>query len=495
VLGDLDLAGRAEAMSGIRESSRARSAAALLGGAIAAAALGYFVATGDSTVVAAALVLLVFCLGVARPIWAASALLVLTFVLPWAIAFGGVPAVAKLAEDALALALLVPVLLGAMRPSGRGRLPACTGWVLLMLVAAGCSLLVGRQHAQVALLSVRTIWRFVPLLFAPAMLGWTDAQRRRLVGLVIALCLIQVPVALVQTLVFGTHSGDPMGGTLGANSSGTLTTLVIGIAVLLSAFYLYRAVSRPLVVFALAALCIPPAVNETKVFFIAAPLILGVMLVARLNRNTAAAVALCLLLVLGVAMVAESYSHLYGHGRSLSEVATVAMHTELQPGVAKGGELKRASALTFMMRLLARNPASLPFGFGAGSATISEFTSEQGSLIDLHGILLRSPVFAVRLALEFGVVAVVLFVGLMGSLIRTGLLVERRAPSPFWRAAGMGLEGFVITMLLLSFYTGTFAADSLAASMWILAGVVVAERAVLDGGLVEATPAVVAHTT
>jgi hypothetical protein len=453
--------------------------ATLVASVVVAGVLGFGLGTDRPTLVVGCLVALGVVLCVVKPYLAGILLITLSFAVQWAISLSLLPASAKIAEDGVAFALTAAMALMLVRRRQAVNWPKVSVWVLALFVAALCSVIIGRQSATLAVLSLRTIWRFVPLLFAPSLLGWTDARRRRLVWLLVALCVVQAPIVVAQLLAYGNASGDPMGGTLGGGASGAVTTLVIGMATLLTAFYIYRAASRPLLLVALAALCLPPALNETKAFFVAAPVILGVMLLLRLNRNTTAVLLLVALSAVGLLVVAQSYGALYGHGRTASDLSFLALRTDLKAGRAKGGELTRMGSISYAVTRMKEDPIAIPFGFGAGSLVISQVAGSFGSLIEQTGAMLRNPVFIVRLVLEYGLIALFCFAGVMVSLYRTGLYVEKAASAPFWRAAAMGLQGFVITMVLLSVYTGTFTTDSLAATFWTLAGVTVAEGSLI----------------
>jgi hypothetical protein len=64
----------------------------------------------------------------------------------------------------------------------------------------------------------------------------------------------------------------------------------------------------------------------------------------------------------------------------------------------------------------------------------------------------------------------------LAAIFRQGRQLERQPVSAFWRAAGVGLQGFVLTMVIMSFYTSPFTNDALPAVFWTLAGCCVAMR-------------------
>jgi hypothetical protein len=410
------------------------------------------------------------------PYLGATALIVSAFTLEWVVFAGLAPSSAKLAQDVLAVALLAGILLTGRRSEASPlRLVgvrlfvafsafAVVGWVL------------NETDVAAAWVGFRNLWLFGPLALAPAAFRWTERQCRLIVGLLVGLAVLQAPVAAVQFALSPRGvSGDPIGGTLGGSTSGVLTALLIGMMTLVIGMYLYRVGSqRRLLVFA-ALLALPPALNETKVFFVAAPFAWGVLLLPRMRRysgSVAVSVALGALVVYGAFY---SYSSLYGSRYTGQNAVVRLTQEELGAGTSEGGVMKRLPSVAFATAEIAREPTTLLFGHGGGSLARSAALGTSGTLIQLYGELLRNTVSAAALPLEYGLCGLSAFLALVMVMLVHGRRLERVAGQPFWKATGFGLQGFGLTLLLLSVYTDTFAAGPLACVFWSLSGVTVAQ--------------------
>jgi hypothetical protein len=223
--------------------------------------------------VIALLGLAVLGLAAVRPYAVSIVLIACGFSLEWLVSLKVIPAASTLLMDALALSLVFAAVGHLVRQDRPRGIPRGFLWLLGAVAASIVGLAFSGSDVVVAALSMRTLLRFTPLIFLPAIFGWSDKRLRTLVWLILGLSIAQTPVALWQFFVRTSTSGDTVGGTLGSNTSGTLTTFVIAMVTLVAGLYIYRAArGLPLVVVMLLE-CIPPALNETKVFFIAAPLV------------------------------------------------------------------------------------------------------------------------------------------------------------------------------------------------------------------------------
>jgi hypothetical protein len=311
----------------------------------------------------------------------------------------------------------------------------------------------------------------MPLLFLPVLLDWSDRRARIIVWSIVGLAVAQSPVAVVQFLTKGSSSGDPVGGTLGMNTSGTLTALMIGTMVLLAGLYIYRAARGPGLPIAMVAICIPPALNETKVFFVAAPILWAVTILPRVRRNATAAILIVIALVLGLGFAALAYSSAYSE-RLLTETGRQdLLESETVGNLAKNGSLKRIPSIGFAAAAVWGTPQTFIVGYGPGAASTSELTGEKGVLAASYGRLIQTNVFLMRMIMEHGFAGVLCWIGLLVSVYLTARRVERLDTAGIWRGTAMGQQGMVLTFAALSWYNSPFTTAGLACVVWALAGV------------------------
>ena len=440
-------------------------------------------AAGAGLATTAAVVLLsgiLFGLVLASPRLCTVLAVMSAFSLSWATSLGYVDSSAKVMQDVLSVALVSALLLRVARNRSSVRWPPGIAWLITFIAGGAISAIAGAENVTTALLALRELWKYIPLFVVPTALVWSGAFRRKLVWLLIAMCVAQVPVAFVQFMTKTTRSGDTVGGTLGDFSSGALTGLCIAVGGLLIGLIVYRAVPRYLVVAAFGVICIPPALDETKIFFIAAPLVWGLRLITRVRRRGLVAIAMLMVCMVGVSLVAVGYDAYFGRNRQVDVVVHTAIQEQLDPALGEGRTVRRLHQPSVAIEYAWTHPLTIPLGSGLGSLKSTGTFETQGVLVRALGGEMADAVFAVRLFLEQGVIGVVALVGLLLAIVLTSRKVERATVEPFWRAVAMGTQGFVLVMAVWSLYSGAFVTDALACSFWLVAGLVAAESTSLN---------------
>lgn len=448
---------------------RGAATALLIGVAIL---LGYAAALNDYRIIVAIVAVAGAGVAITKPYWTALMLLLASFIAPWLVGVAGAPIELRFIEDALSICLCLALAYYALTRRGCFTWPRGSAWLGALGLAMIVSALISESSNLTMILSIRSVWKFVPLFFAPSVFAWSKSQLRLIVWTVVVLVVIQTPVALVQFVRISTNQGDAVGGTLGVGASGVLTTLVIGVVVLLIGICIYVPRLRVPSLVLIGLLCIPPALNETKAFFIAAPLIWGVTVLPKLYRRTAVAVVVIVFTSACVLLVAQAYSSRWGGGASISTVLEQSAPLQWQATPVQGS-LSRVYSVYYAFGLFGENAGAIPFGFGSGSLHVSEATGDEGFLIT-DGILLKSPTFGVKFIVEYGIFASAILFGLLISVFRSGRLIEKNVDDAFLRAVGLCSQGLVITMIIMSFYTTTFTSPAMAASFWTTAGVTTA---------------------
>ena len=99
------------------------------------------------------------------------------------------------------------------------KIAVLVSFIILAFLASAIS---NNVSSGVLIGGVRIHLKFLPFLILPLVYQFTDTQIRQQFIFVLTLSLIQVPVAFYQKFVkyAASNSGDPVGGTLGANASG-----------------------------------------------------------------------------------------------------------------------------------------------------------------------------------------------------------------------------------------------------------------------------------
>ncbi|MDA3787715.1 MAG: hypothetical protein PF503_04405, partial [Desulfobacula sp.] len=146
--------------------------------------------------------------------------------------------------------------------------------LVLYLAHIAIGLLLNDVTGWTMLAGLRIYTKFIPIFLIPLIYPFTERAFKNLILWIFILSMLQLPVVLWQRFIqFATSlSGDPMGGTLGASSSGVLAIYLISIIACLISFYFKEEISLRVFLISTAAAFIPITLNETKISFILLPI-------------------------------------------------------------------------------------------------------------------------------------------------------------------------------------------------------------------------------
>jgi hypothetical protein len=334
------------------------------------------------------------------------------------------------------------------------------------------------------IIGLRYFLRSIAFFFLPAIYAFSDDQVRKQLHLVLALSLLQFPVALYQKSLPG-FTGDGISGTLLLTSY--TSPFLICVACVLTAFFIRKRLSLWLYLALLAWTLGPAAINETKVSLILLPMGLIAVLALASSRgerlkNMAYAAGLTTVLLAGfVTMYSYTQRDVEG-GLDLQEFFFKGGVQEYLDNDKELGDdtdeeqdyVGRVNALVVPLKYIAQDPIKLWFGLGVGNASVSplgdQFRGEYGQLFEKF-----MGASATRLMLETGIG------GFLCSMLLI-LLVFRDAQAV--ADAGRGLKndiaagwiGAVVVITVTVFYADTIVSSALAYLFWYFSGLISAER-------------------
>jgi hypothetical protein len=330
---------------------------------------------------------------------------------------------------------------------------------------------------------IRTYLRAVPLFLLPAVLLISDAKLRKQLLLLLAICLGQLPVALMQraaTAWRGGVTGDDTSGTL--LSSGVLSIFLICATCLLIATLLRKKISTPLFLTLFVLILLPTALNETKITVVLLPL---AMLATFLLNSEGKARVKNLVIATGLmVMFAAIFIPIYNYYISKRTFGTPITDFFTQEGrlagyISKGDSVGiekagRLDSILVPINEMARDPVSFTFGLGLGNVSESAFGVQfTGKYFYRYRPFLKSA--ASRFILEIGIVGFLVSLTFLWLVFRDAIAVSRYGPGPVGDLAA-GWIGVVVVMLIATFYTDTLSAPSLLYPFWYFSGVIAAAR-------------------
>lgn len=414
-----------------------------------------------------------------------------TTLLEFAVKDGAAPGILKFVPEALSAVIAAFVLLEGAR-DGFARVSlkywAAFGFAAFVIVSGALTNSVGSGPIVAG---ARFYLRAIPLFFVPAVFPFSDAQLRRQLKLVLAIGLLQLPVAAIQRYLLwttGHFSGDDVRGTV--LDSGVLSILLICIALVLLGLNIRRHIRRlPFIALFLLVL-IPTTINETKATVVLLPLGLLATIAAGSppgRRLRTLALGCALIAVFGAIMVPVydffQSNNPYKNERHLVDFFTSEKQVDAymvnQKGVGLGSRqnVRRGDAYRVPLEYLARDPVRLAFGLGVGNASNS--TLGENFAGRYYGLFQSFVItsFSVFL-LEIGLLGTVAVFWLYALNLLDALAVARSDPG-LQGALAVGWIGVVVVMTASTFYTVMHSFASLSYLYWYFAGLVAARRAQL----------------
>lgn len=298
------------------------------------------------------------------------------------------------------------------------------------------------------IVGLRQFCRFIPIFVLPAVIQFDENEVQKLLKFIFALALLQFPVTLWQRFFLYAHdpSGDPIGGTLGANTSGVLSVFLLMVLSFLTAYYLKEGLSLGHFIPLCLIIFIPTTLNETKVtlpllpFALLLPVIFANKSKYRFNSRIfhlffILAVTIFLFISIynsfGRRDIIIFYSH-EDHAGSYSEKRIIPIMTAVRK-VFDGG-LK-----------------TIIYGYGAGNLSVSFSKSLQSSNIQEFSNYNPDNVSITKLLWETGYIGTLLFFILLAVTFLD--FVKYSKNDFFIGAIALGMAAATVIFFISFFYT------------------------------------------
>ncbi|MEA3197769.1 MAG: hypothetical protein QOF32_1821 [Gammaproteobacteria bacterium] len=397
----------------------------------------------------------------------------------------GLPTILRFLPEAMSTVVVVYVLFAGTRD--RFHLVAPKYWFVFgaFAVVILCGIINNASGVGPLLSGMRFYLRAVPMFFLPAVFQLTDSQLKQQLKWLLALSLVQVPVALYQRWTIelaGRFSGDDVRGTL--LDSGILSLFLICVVLMLTGMLLRRRIGALWYGALCLLLLIPTTINETKVtvFFLPAGLLVTLFFGAEPSKRFKyIGLALAGLVIVG-ALYVPVYNMTQAHNPYKSERDITNFFTNQKAlgkylssdvgGVGTTKDVRRGDALAVPLQFLAQDPVRLMFGLGMGAVSPSNFGKNfEGSYYQLFKkFLIISFTFFL---LEFGVLGVTL-IGVLFWMVFSDTLAVRRQDNTLFGVLATGWIGVVAIFAADTVYTIFHEFASVTYLYWYFSGLICA---------------------
>lgn len=305
---------------------------------------------------------------------------------------------------------------------------------------------------------IRNYLAFFPLFIAGAYLSRNGATIKPYLKLMLALMIIQVPVALGQYLIaiqfqdvirVGGTLYDVVSGTMGGIAGNLLAVLMVS-AISLIIPFLFSSGKKVFYLMIILSFLIVMALSEAKggiLLFI----IICVFFVIITNvdlKKKLAFVATSLVFIICFIFI---YSNFVDQERQAWNPVYLIQY-EQNKEKRIGGRLSRFDALSYSLETVSTNPISLVFGFGIGNATRNSFPyGEDGKYYDFNTDIN----YWNRLLLETGLLGVLINILVFMYIYRIALYLKSNSHNFFLRRISEGILGCVIIYIFAGLYDDT----------------------------------------
>ncbi len=418
----------------------------------------------------------------------------------------GFPAALRLSPEMITAIIMLFVLALGIRT--KFRFVSTKYWLVLgalgFIIVAG--IITNGVEPGPILAGTRYYLRAIPLFFLPAVFTFTEQQVRWQLRLLLALGLLQVPLASYQRRVVWLaerYSGDSVSGTL--MDSGVLSIFLICSVLVLTGLFLRGRVSK-LGFFALFfVLLFPTAINETKVTVVLLPI--GLFAVfwigAPPGKRLRVAVWAAVLLAAFAALFIPIYDLMEKNNPYKREIVgffsdqkqlDAYMQKRAAGGVGAKADAGRLDTIVVPLQYLNHDAVRLAFGLGIGNASHSSlgqsFTGRYYSLFQ-HFVYTSLAIFM----LEIGILGTGLVVLLNWIILADTIAVARADGTTLTGSIAVGWTGVVILISITLTYNVVQAAESISYLYWYISGIIAARRMQMAIAGVSGGTKIPAHAT
>lgn len=348
-------------------------------------------------------------------------------------------------------------------------------------------ILINSTPTAAVVIGLRIYLKYIPFFILPLVYNFKEEQISRLLKYVLAICILQLPMALYQRFYYASNlSGDWVRGTLGTSS--ILSMLLISTVAIVWSYYLKGRISIKYLVILLLILFIPTTINETKGTLILLPIALIVpMLVTRGHEGKQK--SLFPLMLIGAIMFGgfvTVYDTIWGaryesHGGSVLDFFTsdrivryLAPRTSEMVEEKEGGPVGRIDKIIAPIRILSKDPVQLMVGVGVGNTTPSPIDSlSSAEYIEYYnqGLITTSIAYLIW---EIGLIGLSLSIIFLYMVYQDAKKLSKR--DGLEGAIGLGWVAVVIITGMSLFYKDIIRSNGLMYLFWFLSGYVISMR-------------------
>ncbi len=324
--------------------------------------------------------------------------------------------------EAMAVAAMLIVIIVGFSRKRFNMAPKYAIFLIWFILSIACGLIINGVDSLVAISGVRIYLKSLPFFLLPFVYQFSEKQIKHQLYLLLILCLVQLPISAYQRFVqyAGVGTGDVVGGSLGVNTSGVLSILLMFAIALLTAMAIKGRIKTILAIPLIFLLFLPTTFNETKVvlllfpFVLLSPVFFGPDVKNRIRKLILLSVVGTFFLV-GFVAVYDVIQDNKG-GSLVEKIQSGAMFSYMYKDDKLGKfsqyEVGRFDAIVYATKKIHDTGNSI-FGVGIGNASPSNSKKLVGEYYTKWYWMVPEKVMLSRIIWEMGYVGVILFITLL----------------------------------------------------------------------------------
>ncbi len=349
---------------------------------------------------------------------------------------------------------------------------------ILVYIFAGLTFLgiiLNEVDTPVAIAGIRNHLKFLPLFLLPFYYEFSDDFMKKFIKFMLFFSFLQCPIAILQRLFFETGSGDPIGGTLGAHTSGILSLFCSFIIIIWTAYYFKYQLKSTNYFLGLIILFIPMALSETKISLFLIPLIFVsiILFIPEAKRK----MRYFVFIFISITILLGTYRFVYNYYYAKTPERAIETYI-LNPKktldyiyynkYTKSGRLNRIPQIIFAYDNIRDDLKFYLFGVGAGNASDSFFQGGVGRYYMKYKFLGIDNIFIGNMLWEYGILGTLLYflIGIFMFIKIFSLRIMERINGTI----AIGFLGISVILLVSTVYLNTMRVNIYLYLYWFLAG-------------------------
>lgn len=348
---------------------------------------------------------------------------------------------------------------------------------ILVYIFAGLTFLgiiLNKVDTPVAIAGIRNHLKFLPFFLLPFYYEFSDDFMEKFVKFLLFFSFLQCPITILQRLLYETGSGDPVGGTLGAYTSGILSLFCSIMIIFWTAYFFKCGVKLKHYLLGLIILFLPMAINETKISLFLIPVIFFfiIFFIPEAGSKTIRLMFLLAFIIILFVTYGVVYNCFYATTTE-RRIETYVTNPEKifdynLRNYNTSGKLNRIPQVIFAYKQINRDVQSLIFGVGAGNASHSFFQSAIGKHYAMFEPLGIDNLFIGNMLWECGIIGTFLYFYIC--IVVFFKSYSLRQMDRMRGTIAIGFLGISVVLLMSTVYLNTLRVNIFLYLYWFLAG-------------------------